>query len=123
MMEPKKELFQTFSNFFLAALVGMMVGINYGGLAGLRKNGAFLPVPDILRRQMKLRDKYQYCLLVSLKHHCLHNHHVHDPGPLDHHLLHDHHMLAHRVPPLHRGGGLAVSINNINRLTVDLGKP
>mgnify|MGYP007048906977 CR=1 FL=1 len=41
------------------------MGINYGGIAGLRKNGSFLPVPDILRRRMKLRDKYQYCLLVS----------------------------------------------------------
>ena len=101
-----------------------MVGINYGGLAGLRKNGAFLPVPDILRRQMKLRDKYQYCLLVSLRHHCLHHDdHVHDPGPLDHHLLLDHHVLAHRVPPLHSGGGLAVSINTNNRLAVDIGKP
>ena len=41
------------------------MGINYGGIAGLRKNSDFLPVPDILRRRMKLRDKYQYCLLVS----------------------------------------------------------
>ena len=43
----------------------MLVAINYGGIAGLRKNSDFLPVPDILRRRMKLRDKYQYCLLVS----------------------------------------------------------
>ena len=71
---------------------------------------------------MKLRDKYQYCLLVSLTYHCLH-HYDHDPGPLDHHLLHDHHVLAHRVPPLHSGGGLAVSIINNNKLEVDMDKP
>ena len=41
-----------------------MVGLNLGGLAGLRKNGGFLPVPDSWRQRMKLRDKYQYCLLV-----------------------------------------------------------
>ena len=47
-----------------SVLVGMMVGLNLGGLAGLRKNGGFLPVPDSWRQRMKLRDKYQYCLLV-----------------------------------------------------------
>ena len=89
----------------------MLVGINSGGLAGLRKNGGFLPVPGILRRRMRLRDKYQYCLLVSLTQHLsLNDHHLFlVPGPLDHHLHHHHHLLAHWVPALHRGGGLAVS--------------
>ena len=42
----------------------VMIAVNIAGFAGLRKNGSFLPVPDTWRQRMRLRDKYQYCLLV-----------------------------------------------------------
>ena len=41
-----------------------MISVNVAGLAGLRKNGSFLPVPDTWRQKMKLRDKYQFCFLI-----------------------------------------------------------
>ena len=41
-----------------------MAILNICGLAGLRKNRSFLPVPDTWRQKIRLRDKHQYCLLV-----------------------------------------------------------
>ena len=45
-------------------LISIFLIVNLGGVAGLRKNGSFLPVPDTWRQSLKLRDKYQWCLLV-----------------------------------------------------------
>ena len=42
----------------------VIISVNIAGFAGLRKNGSFLPVPDTWRQKMRLRDKYQYCLLL-----------------------------------------------------------
>ena len=49
---------------FFTVMFCILALVNVGGLAGLRKNGSFLPVPDTWRQRMKLRDKYQYCLLM-----------------------------------------------------------
>ena len=36
------------------------------GVAGLRKNGSFLPVPDTWRQSLKLRDKYQVMVMIMM---------------------------------------------------------
>ena len=36
------------------------------GVAGLRKNGSFLPVPDTWRQSLKLRDKYQVMVMMMM---------------------------------------------------------
>ena len=48
----------------ISVLFCVMISVNVAGLAGLRKNGSFLPVPDTWRHKMKLRDKYQFCFLI-----------------------------------------------------------
>merc|ERR1712098_479591 len=49
---------------FFSVLFSLLAAVNIAGIAGLRKNGSFLPVPDTWRQRMKLRDKYQYCFLI-----------------------------------------------------------
>ena len=44
--------------FLCLALLNML------GLAGLKKNSSFLPLPSTWRQNLKLRDKHQYCLLL-----------------------------------------------------------
>ena len=48
----------------VSVLISIFLIVNLGGVAGLRKNGSFLPVPDTWRQSLKLRDKWQWCLLV-----------------------------------------------------------
>ena len=48
----------------VSVLISIFLIVNLCGVAGLRKNGSFLPVPDTWRQSLKLRDKYQWCLLV-----------------------------------------------------------
>jgi hypothetical protein len=47
-----------------ALVCGFMALLNLSALAGLRKQAAFLPVPDTWRLRLRLRDRHQYCLLL-----------------------------------------------------------